>query len=152
MTMKIRPAVAEDGAAVQACAVAAYKDYIASIGKRPAPMVADFGEQIAQGIVWVLADGREIGGYVVFYRRGDHVLLENVAVAPGYQGEGHGRRLIGFAEQSAMQSAVQAVELYTNAMMTKNLALYPKLGYREVGRQHEDGFDRVYFRKELAGS
>ncbi len=151
MAMEIRQAAAEDGPAVQACAVSAYKDYVASIGKRPAPMVADFGEQIAQGIVWALADGSDIGGYVVFYRRGDHMLLENVAVVPECQGQGHGRRLIEFAEHAARQAGLRNIELYTNAKMTGNLVLYPKLGYREVGRWHEDGFDRVYFRKELAG-
>jgi hypothetical protein len=34
--------------------------------------------------------------------------------------------------------------------MTENLDRYPKLGYVEVGHGHEHGFDRVFFRKELA--
>ena len=104
MAMEIRQARAEEAGEVQACARAAYRDYIASIGKEPAPMVADFGEQIAQGIVWVLADGEEIAGYVVFYLRGDHMLLENVAVDPAHQGAGHGRRLIAHVEQAAIES------------------------------------------------
>jgi hypothetical protein len=33
--------------------------------------------------------------------------------------------------------------------MTENLAFYPRLGYREVGRVVEDGFRRVYFAKRL---
>ncbi len=43
-----------------------------------------------------------------------------------------------------------AVELYTNEKMTKNLQPYPYLGYREIGRWEEDGFNRVFFKKELS--
>jgi hypothetical protein len=34
--------------------------------------------------------------------------------------------------------------------MTENLDFYPRLGYLETQRVHEDGFDRVYFEKVLA--
>ena len=34
--------------------------------------------------------------------------------------------------------------------MTENLKLYPYLGYQELGRWNEDGFDRAFFRKELS--
>jgi hypothetical protein len=33
--------------------------------------------------------------------------------------------------------------------MTDNLSLYPHLGYAEVDRRTEDGFNRVYFEKDL---
>lgn len=33
--------------------------------------------------------------------------------------------------------------------MTENIPYYPSLGYEEIGRWQEDGFDRVFFRKEL---
>ena len=33
--------------------------------------------------------------------------------------------------------------------MTENVERYPKLGYVEVGRGHEHGFDRVFFEKRL---
>jgi hypothetical protein len=36
--------------------------------------------------------------------------------------------------------------------MVENLALYPRLGYREDGRRVEDGFDRVFFSKRLVDS
>ena len=41
------------------------------------------------------------------------------------------------------------MRLYTNARMTENLSLYPHLGYVEVERREEDGFDRVFFEKGL---
>ena len=112
-------------------------------------MIADFAAQIAAGQVWVIVENDRMGGYVVYYRRGDHLHLENVAVHPDQQGRGYGKMLIDHAETAARQSGAVAVELYTNARMTENQSLYPALGYEEVGRGHEDGFDRVFYRKRV---
>lgn len=80
--VRIRPAVAADEAAVRGCAEAAYAQYVAAIGRKPAPMVADFAGQIAEGVVHVAegADGTVLG-FIVFFPRGEHMFLENVAVA-----------------------------------------------------------------------
>lgn len=148
----IRPARESDLDAVQRCAVAAYGKYVVRIGSEPAPMVADFAAALANGKLFVAETvaADEIVGYVVFYPRADHVHLENVAVDPGWQGRGLGRRLIEFAERRAIEPGYRRIVLYTNAKMTENLELYPRLGYRESGRRVEDGFDRVYFSKDLA--
>lgn len=37
----------------------------------------------------------------------------------------------------------------TNAAMTENLVFYPRLGYVEVDRGVDDGYDRVYFTKDV---
>lgn len=143
----IRPAGPGDRAAVERIARAAYAAYVPLIGRAPAPMLADFAAAIAAGRVWVA--GAPVAGYVVAWPRGDHWHLENVAVDPAAQGRGLGRALIGHVEALARQAGARAVELYTNARMTANLALYPRLGYAETGRRVEDGFDRVFFRKAL---
>ena len=145
----IRPARPEDRAPIERIARAAYAPYVPRIGRAPAPMVADFAAAIAAGRVWVTGD--PVAGYVVAWPRADHWHLENVAVAPGAQGRGLGRALIGHVEALARTSGARAVELYTNARMTENLGLYPRLGYAETGRGTEDGFDRVFFRKALDG-
>lgn len=132
---------------VEACAVAAYSRYIERIGKAPAPMVADFAASIENETLYVIADDEKICGFVVFYARDDHVHLENVALDPLSQGQGLGMRLIEFVEQRARADGYARVELYTNAKMTENLGLYPRLGYQQFDRRIEDGFDRVYFRK-----
>lgn len=147
----IRPATPADEAAVRACAEAAYAQYVRAIGRKPAPMVADFGAQIRDGLVHVATgEAGQVVGLVVFYPRGDAMHLENVAVLPGQTGRGVGRALIARCEEAARQAGLAAVELYTNVRMVANLSLYPRLGYAEVGRGSEDGFDRVFFRKELA--
>jgi hypothetical protein len=43
-----------------------------------------------------------------------------------------------------------AVEFYTNAKMTGNQGLQPRLGYTGTGRAAEDDFDRALYRKELS--
>lgn len=153
--LRIRPAQAADLAAITACAEAAYAKYVVRIGKKPAPMVADFASQIAAGQVQVAvaqsgSADEELLGYVVCYPKDGQLHLENVAVRPEAQGRGAGRALIDFVEDKARTDGLPAVELYTNAKMTENLALYPALGYRETERRTEDGFDRVFFIKELA--
>ncbi|MBR0655963.1 GNAT family N-acetyltransferase [Plastoroseomonas arctica] len=145
----IRMAVAADAAAIRACADAAYRPYVAAIGREPAPMVADFAAQIALGIVHVAVAGDALQGFIVFCPEADHMLLENVAVDPASVGQGIGKSLIAFCEAVARHAGFPEVRLYTNARMKRNLALYPRLGYAEVGRRHEDGFDRVFFAKQL---
>ena len=54
------------------------------------------------------------------------------------------------AEATARQRGLPILRLYTNVRMTENMPFYRGLGFIETGRRHEDGFDRVYFEKELA--
>jgi ribosomal protein S18 acetylase RimI-like enzyme len=147
MIASIRTAAPEDLDAIRRIARAAYALYVPRIGREPAPMVADFAAAIAAGQVWVA--GAPVAGFVVGYPRGDHWHLENVAVDPAEQGTGLGRALVMHAEAVARAAGGRAVELYTNAKMTENQALYPRLGYHETGRGAEDGFDRVFYRKTL---
>lgn len=148
--MRIRPAIPADEPAVRACAEAAYAQYVEAIGRKPAPMVADFAAQIRDGLVHVATgDAGQVEGYVVYYPQDEAMHLENIAVLPSAAGRGIGKALVGRCEAAAREAGMAAVELYTNAKMTANLTIYPHLGYRETGRRHEDGFDRVFFRKDL---
>jgi ribosomal protein S18 acetylase RimI-like enzyme len=135
---------------VRTCARAAYAKYVERIGQEPAPMIADFAQAITSGHVVILANDTEFFGYAVFYPREDHLHLENIAVHPNSQGSGMGARLLQYVEDEARRRGLVAVELYTNERMTENLLLYPRIGYRETSRQTEDGFSRVYFRKEIS--
>ncbi|WJD60857.1 GNAT family N-acetyltransferase [Pseudomonas kurunegalensis] len=146
----IRLAVATDEPEVRQCAEQAYARYVPLIGRKPAPMTADFARQIADGVVYVATDDRAVlQGFIVFYAEHGHMLLENVAVLPSAAGQGVGKALIRFCEDAARQQGVGAVHLYTNEKMTENLSIYPKLGYVNVGQRTEDGFKRVYFEKTL---
>lgn len=148
--LTIRTARPEDAAAVRACAVQAYSQYIEVIGRKPAPMLADFAAQISAGYVYVSASEQEtLRGFIVFYPQAEHMFLENVAVTDAGRGKGIGKSLINFCETQAINLGLNSVRLYTNAKMTDNLSIYPRLGYCEVERRTEDGFDRVYFEKRV---
>lgn len=147
--MAIRQATMHDVPNIECCAREAYGKYVERIGRKPAPMVADFSSLVNKGVVYVSVENSDLQGFIVFYPRDDRMHLENVAVAIASQGNGIGRKLIEFCENTAHKSGCAAVELYTNEMMTGNLELYPRLGYMETGRRTEDGFNRVYFEKIL---
>lgn len=146
----IRQAVAADEHNIRTCAEQAYARYVPRIGRKPAPMLADFAAQIAAGHVHVATgSGGAFQGFIVFHAGPDHVLLENVAVLPQAAGQGIGKALIAFCEDAARERGIGTVRLYTNEKMTENLLIYPRLGYVETGRRTQDGFNRVFFEKRL---
>ena len=148
-SMDLRFAIPSDLNAIETITRAAYSHYIAAMRRAPAPMGADFRSQIEAGIVVVSLRGSDVVGYVVRYPTKDAMHIENVAVEPEVKGRGYGGALITSCEDAARAMGLGAVELYTNEKMHANLTLYPRLGYVERDRCVEDGFTRVYFRKDL---
>ena len=151
MRVPIRKADARDVAVIERIVERAYEGYVPRIGRRPAPMDQDYAERVAAARVFVW-DAGGVKGVLVLVPASDHLLIENVAVEPRSQGQGIGRRLLDHAECEAAALGLDEVRLYTNAAMSENLALYPRLGYREEGRRSEEGFARVYFTKRLGPS
>ncbi len=148
--MTTRPAGPADLDAVRACARAAFQPYVAAIGREPAPMHTDFAAACAAGQLQVIeADGTP-AGFIHLVPEGAAMQVESLAVADAFRGVGLGRALMAHAEARAAALGCTAVTLYTNAKMTRNLAWYADLGYRVTRRAEADGFDRVYFRKELS--
>ena len=76
-------------------------------------------------------------------------MLENVAVAPDAQGQGIGRQLMAFADTQARARGFARIRLYTHTTMVENQAMYLHLGFREIARGLDDGYDRVQFEKTL---
>lgn len=144
----IRPADATDLAAIEAIVERAYGVYVERLGMRPGPMDDDHAEQVRRGLVHVAedGDGGEIVGLVVLVESGDRLVIENVAVDPARQGEGIGRRLLEFAEETARRAGIETVALYTHELMTENLALYAGLGYVEDERRRVEAFSRLFSR------
>ena len=130
---------------------AAFSRHIAAVGRRPAPMDDDHAARIAHGEQYVI-DGDEPGvlaASIVLVDEKDHLLVNNVAVAPDRQRQGHGRALLAFAEDEARRRGLPEIRLHTHARMADNLIMYPRLGYVEAGRENQGGFDRVLFVKAV---
>ena len=56
------------------------------------------------------------------------------------------------AEARAFAAGYREISLYTNAAMVENVALYTRLGFREVRRGEANGFQRVWMAKPLGGA
>jgi ribosomal protein S18 acetylase RimI-like enzyme len=146
---EIRPARLEDAAAVTACVAAAYSPYVDHIANPPGPMLDDYAEQIRQHNVFVLLEGSNVIGVLVLIEKEQALLLDNVAVHPEYQRRGLGQKLIELAEAEARRLGFSTIILYTNERMTENIKLYKKLGFVETEQRVEQGYQRVYMRKDL---
>lgn len=145
----IRPARSEDAAAVQRIVAAAYAPLAERMDKLPAPMLDDYPARITQGVVDVFDRDGVVVGMIILVDQPGALMLENVAVAPEAHGQGIGRRLIEYAETTARHRQAGRIRLYTHATMVENQAMYARLGYVEVARGKEDGYDRVQFEKQL---
>jgi ribosomal protein S18 acetylase RimI-like enzyme len=147
-------ALPSDIAAIKLLIHRAYSPYITRLnGKHPAPMTADLSSLISCSQLFVLrlpdsSDDEIVGCISLSLSAASAEMLEinNLAVGVGMQGRGLGKLLLGFAVERAREKGCREVGLYTNVMMVENLRLYTKLGYREVSRYSEDGFERVGFR------
>jgi GNAT superfamily N-acetyltransferase len=149
MTGAIRLARPEDVASVARLVRDAYTPYIARIGREPGPMLDDYDALVREGRVQVLEEGGAIVAILVLLPAADHMLLDNVAVAPSAHKRGYGRRVIAHAEDEARRAGYAELRLYTHQLMTENIALYQRLGFVETHRVTEKGFARVYMRKPL---
>ena len=56
---------------------------------------------------------------------------------------------MAWAERQATQAALPRLRLYTNALMTANIALYARLGYQETEREPYLGSTLVHMAKEV---
>ena len=145
----VRPAEPADCAAIQGCVRAAYAKYRSRMENEPAPLHAEYATLIAQGKVYVLATEDVVCGVLVMMPQADALFVENVAVDPAFQGRGLGWKLMAFAEDEARAAQFTSIHLYTNEVMTENLDFYRRLGFIEEARRVEDGYARVFLRKQL---
>ena len=145
----LRPADEKDVPGVAACVHAAYRHYLARIGRPPGPMTDDYAQVIRARRVTVAESAGRVVGVLVLALTPEGFLLENVAVDPSLRGTGLGRTLLELAEAEARRAGFESIYLYTHEKMSENRALYAKIGYVEYDRRFEQGLARVYMRKSL---
>jgi ribosomal protein S18 acetylase RimI-like enzyme len=152
--VRTRRATPADVGSLHEVTRSAYQPYVGAIGVRPAPLDADYSAAVSdpRHEVWVAQDARSVVGLLVLVRHDDHLLVENVAVAPSAQGAGIGTVLLDLAEQRALEHGLDVVRLFTHQLMTRNIALYTGRGYRETSREVDEGFHRVFLSKHLDGT
>ena len=127
---ELRQAVASDAADIRKLTREAYAKWVPVIGREPKPMTADYAEAVRQHRIDLLYLEGALAALIETILEADHLLVENVAVSPAFQGRGLGRKLMAHAEQIAASSGYGEIRLYTNKLFAANVDLYRKLGYR----------------------
>ncbi|MDA8226427.1 MAG: GNAT family N-acetyltransferase [Desulfitobacterium hafniense] len=148
-SLKIRIANLSDKEQIERCVNLAYEKYIPRIGKKPKPMLDDYIFLIDKGNVFLGEYEGQLVGILVLKNSEKYIFLDNVAVEPSYQGKGFGKKLLLFAEKYAKEKDIKEIRLYTNAKMFENIAIYKKMGFSEFESKQEDGYDRIYFKKQF---
>ena len=141
----------EDAPAIRDLTHAAYAKWVPVIGREPKPMAADYDLAVRHHLIDPLHEGPTLAALIETIPRGDHLLIENVAVAPSFQGRGCGRRLLAHAEHLAASLGHRHVRLYTNKLFVENVQLYLKLGYAIDREEPFLGGMTVHMSKPLSG-
>lgn len=128
--LELRQANATDAAAIRDLTRQAYAKWVPLIGREPKPMTADYEAAVARHRFDLIHVDGSLAGLIETIREPDHLLVENVAVSPSFQGRGLGRRLMAHAETLARELGFDTVRLYTNQRFADNIALYRRLGYQ----------------------
>ncbi len=135
--LSLLPAIAEDADAIRSLTREAYSKWVPVIGREPKPMTADYVEAVKNHRIDLLYLDGKLVALIEMILEADHLLIENVAVSPGFQGNGLVRKLMAHAEQVAASLGHSETKLYTNKLFAKNVQFYQKLGY---GVDREEDF------------
>ncbi len=149
MPSHLRRATPDDVGAIKALVHAAYAKWVPVIGRAPAPMIADYGRAVRDHRVDLLFADEELVALIELVVEADGLLIENVAVRPDRAGQGHGRALLGHAVDVARSLGRARLRLYTNRLMTQNIALYRRLGYA-IDREETTADGRAIVHMSLA--
>lgn len=147
---EIRLANMADENVIVEIAKAAFACYLPRMDRPPFPMLANYAGFINLRQAWVMEAGAQIIAFLVLADEPDgSIMIDTIAVLPCFQQKGLGRLLVEFAVNHALQKKADRVRVYTNAAMIENLRWYEKLGFYEIGRKVENGYNRVWLEKKL---
>jgi ribosomal protein S18 acetylase RimI-like enzyme len=148
--LMFRRAEEDDAETVRALTHAAYAKWVPVIGRKPKPMNADYEHAVRAHIIELAYLDGELAGLIEVIPASDHLLLENLAVAPAHQRKGIGHRLMAHVEALARVQGLPVVRLYTNKAFATNLEFYKKLGYKiEREEPIKSGGFLVHFAKAV---
>jgi hypothetical protein len=113
-------------------------------------MTADYNQAFADHRFDLLVNKGRLIGLVETVAQGDELMIVNIAVEPERQGKGHGVTLMRYSEEIARLTGLAGMRLYTNKLMTSNIAPYERLGYVfEKETTHDLGTVAVHMIKAL---
>ena len=148
--LSLRRAGAADAEAVRGLSRLAYAKWVPLIGREPKPMTADYENAVVAHDIELHEENGALIALIETVPMEDHLLIENVAVHPDFQGKGLGHSLLAHAEAHASRLGYGEVRLYTNAAFAANIAFYQARGYSTFSREAiASGGHLVRMRKAL---
>lgn len=150
MSESLRTATLADAEAIRDLTRAAYAKWVPVIGREPKPMGADYEAAVRNHRIDLLHRGGTLAALIEMIPEADHLLIENVAVAPAFQGRGLGRQLMAHAEGVAASIGRPLIRLYTNGLFAENIRLYRHLGYAVDREEPFRGGTVVHMSKPVA--
>lgn len=145
--IQLRQATAADVGAIRALTRAAYAKWVPIAGREPGPMTADYEAAILTHRFDLLECAGQLAALIETVDEGDQLLIENIAVAPGFQGQGLGHILLAHAERLAVDLGRPRLRLFTNRRFAENIRLYQRVGYAIDGEEDLGFAIRVHMSK-----
>ena len=125
----LRRATPADAAAFDLIQQAAFAWNREMLGREPLPLKLPADEVLARFETWLLEDGNGVVGALALDPRSDDLEIWSLSVDPSRQNAGLGRELLAAADARARQLGLEAIRLYTGAVLTKNVDWYRRRGY-----------------------
>ena len=126
----LRRATPDDVDTIRALVRAAYARWVPIMGREPIPMNADYAKAVERHVIDLHHIDGALAALIEMHPAPNHLFLVNVAVAPAFQGRGLGRALLRHADAVAASLGLGEMRLYANKLMTDNVRLYLRCGYR----------------------
>ena len=145
----IRQAGPQDATAITALTHAAYAKWVPVIGRKPLPMTVDYTEALRHHRIDLLHENHTLAALIEMVPKDGFTLIENLAVSPGFQKHGHGRRLLAHAEALTAAQGHSVLRLYTNQKFEENISFYLALGYKIFLEEPITGDVLVHMEKML---
>ena len=149
MKIELRRGVASDAGAIRTLTRTAYAKWVPLIGREPKPMTADYDAALRDHRFDLLYVDGALAALIETISQPDHLLIENVAVLPAFQGRGLGRKLLAHAEGLAAAQGYGEIRLYTNQRFAENVELYRRVGYRVDREETGERGVTVHMSKQL---
>ena len=95
-----------------------------------------------KGALLIAERADDLVGCVFAQVKGDALYIGKLAVRPGLQGAGIGRKLVDAAREEARRRGLVMLELQTRVELTENHATFARMGFVKTAETAHEGFDR----------
>jgi len=112
-------------------------------------MKADYKVAVMEHLVDLLEVDRTLAALIEMIPNSESLLIENLAVAPGFQRRGYARVLLERAQETAFALGLQGLRLFTNRLFESNVDLYLRHGFSIDREEPFMGGVTVYMSKSL---